>query len=127
MTFTQFKPFLKLVLAVMMVTIGILHFVDPDPFVQIVPPFLPAPLALVYISGALEIALGLILLITQLQTWAAWGLIALFIAVFPANIYMAVANVQVNGLPNNPLLYWLRLPLQAVLIAWAYWFTRPKS
>ncbi|MEM6592236.1 MAG: DoxX family protein [Cyanobacteria bacterium P01_C01_bin.73] len=127
MTFTQFKPFLKLVLAVMMVTIGILHFVDPDPFVQIVPPFLPAPLALVYISGALEIALGLILLIPQLQTWAAWGLIALFIAVFPANIYMAVANVQVNGLPNNPLLYWLRLPLQAVLIAWAYWFTRPKS
>ena len=55
---------------------------------------------------------------------AAWGLIALFIAVFPANINMAVNNISIEGIPHNQILYWVRLPFQAVLIAWAYWYTR---
>ena len=112
-------------LAIAMVGIGVLHFVRPKPFVRIVPKYLPAPLALVYISGFFEILGGLGLLVPATRPWAAWGLIALYIAVFPANIYMLTDNVSLD--PNKPIprwLLWARLPLQLVFIAWAYWFTR---
>lgn len=69
-------------------------------------------------SGVFEILGGIGLLIPSVSVAAAWGLIALFIAVFPANIYMALHNVKLDGLPQSQLLYWGRLPLQAVLIAW---------
>jgi uncharacterized membrane protein len=64
------------------------------------------------------------LLIPFVSVAAAWGLISLFIAVFPANIYMTLHNIKIDGIPQNQALYWARLPLQAVLIAWAYWYTR---
>ncbi|MFW2387764.1 MAG: DoxX family protein [Polyangiales bacterium] len=113
------------VLAILMVAIGVLHFVQPKPFVRIVPKYLPAPLALVYISGAFEILGGIGLLIPETRVWAAWGLIALYIAVFPANIYMLTDNISLN--PKKPIprwVLWLRLPIQLLFIAWAYWFTR---
>ena len=69
-----------------MIAVGVLHFVRPKAFVRIVPKFLPTPLALVYISGFFEILGGVGLLIPETRTWAAWGLIALYVAVFPANI-----------------------------------------
>ena len=121
-------PALKLValwgLAAVMVGVGVLHFARPKPFVRIVPKFLPAPLALVYISGFFEILGGVGLLIPATRVWAAWGLIALYIAVFPANIYMLTHNISLN--PKKPIPRWalcLRLPLQFLFIAWAYWFT----
>ncbi|WP_287129428.1 DoxX family protein [Candidatus Cyanaurora vandensis] len=119
------KTLLRWVLAAFMVTAGVLHFVTPEPFVRIVPALLPYPLALVYISGFFEVLGGVGLLIPLVSRAAAWGLIALFVAVFPANINMAVNQITLEGIPNDPLLYWLRLPLQGVLIAWAWWFTRP--
>ncbi len=112
------------VLALAMIAIGILHFVQPKPFVRIVPKFLPAPLALVYISGFFEIAGCVGLLIPATRVAAAWGLIALYIAVFPANIYMLTHNISLN--PKKPIprwALWARLPFQFVFIAWAYWFT----
>jgi uncharacterized membrane protein len=111
-------------LAALMLGIGVLHFVQPKPFVRIVPKYLPAPLALVYISGFFEILGGIGLLIPDTRTWAAWGLIALYLAVFPANIYMLTDNVSLN--PKKPIprwILWFRLPFQLVFIAWAYWFT----
>jgi uncharacterized membrane protein len=111
-------------LALVMVGVGVLHFVQPKPFVRIVPKYLPAPLALVYISGFFEILGGIGLLIPETRAWAAWGLIALYVAVFPANIYMLTDNVSLN--PHKPIprwALWLRLPFQLVFIAWAYWFT----
>ncbi|WP_245916117.1 DoxX family protein [Merismopedia glauca] len=106
---------------------GILHFVKPEQFARIVPPPFP-PLLSVYVSGFFEILGGIGLLIPLVSSAAAWGLIALFIAVFPANIYMAMHNIKLDGIPQNPALYWGRLPLQAVLIAWAYWYTaKPKA
>lgn len=107
---------------------GIAHFVAPGGFVQIVPPFLPAPLLLVYLSGIAEIALGLGVLHPRTRRLAAWGLIALLLAVFPANIYMATSGVVVTGTPlgtlePSPLVRWGRLPLQAVLLLWAWWYT----
>ena len=87
------------------------------------PQWLPFPLALVYVSGAVEIAGALGLLIPALRAEAAWLLVALLIAVFPANVNMAVHHIYFPGLPRNPALLWVRLPLQGLLIAWAWWFT----
>ncbi len=121
---TVLKLFAIWGLALGMIAIGILHFVQPKPFVRIVPKYLPAPLALVYISGFFEIAGGVGLLVPATRVAAAWGLIALYIAVFPANIYMLTHNISLN--PRKPIprwALWARLPLQFVLMAWAYWFT----
>jgi len=118
------KLILRVLLAVFMITAGSLHWLNPDPFVKIVPSVLPYPLSLVYISGVFEILGGIGLLVPFVNKAAAWGLIALFIAVFPANINMAVNQIQMDGLPDSDLLRWGRLPFQAVLIAWAWWYTR---
>lgn len=108
----------------MMVTIGTLHLANPKPFLQMMPPYLPYHLELVYISGVFEIIGGIGILIPLVSRVVAWGLIALFIAVFPANIHVAVNHINIEGLPTNPVLAWVRLPFQAVLITWAWWFTR---
>jgi uncharacterized membrane protein len=117
----------RVTLALLFITAGTLHFLMPFPFVQIVPPYLPWPLALVYLSGACEILGGCSVLIRDLRRIAGWGLIALLIAVFPANLHMALGDVQVRGLAIPPLLLWLRLPLQAALIVWVYLATRESA
>jgi uncharacterized membrane protein len=110
---------LQSLLAILMVVAGFLHFAIPKPFVQIVPRYLPAPLMLVYLSGACEVLGGVGLLVPLTQHYAAWGLIALYVAVFPANVNMALHRIG-----NIPVwAQWVRLPLQLVLIAWAYWYT----
>nr|WP_199722353.1 DoxX family protein [Haloarcula sp. Atlit-7R] len=108
------------------VVAGILHFVVPELYVQIVPPVLPAPLALVYLSGVAEIGVGFGLLVPQTRSYAAWATIALLVAIFPANVYMAVSMVTIEGTGGGQpsvLVRWARLPLQGVLILWAYWYT----
>ena len=120
----RIKEILRVVLAVAIITVGITHFTHSAQFVRIVPPQLPDPLALVYISGVFEILGGIGLLIPIVSVAAAWGLIALFIAVFPANINQAINSIPIDGIPHHPMLYWFRLPFQAVLIAWAWWYTR---
>jgi len=123
----QLKRPLCYLMALLYVIAGILHFVVPDLYVQIVPPILPAPLALVYLSGIAEIAVGVGLLVPRTRSYAAWATIALLVAIFPANVYMAVSMVTIEGAPGggNPsvLARWVRLPLQGVLILWAYWYT----
>ncbi|MBE9108683.1 DoxX family membrane protein [Nodosilinea sp. LEGE 07298] len=121
------KATLRIILAVCMVVAGILHFVVPQPFIRIVPGFLPAPAALVYISGAIEIALGLGLLMPSVRQFSAWGLVALFIAVYPANLNMAFNHIQISGIPDTWWFHAIRLPFQFVLIAWAYWYTRSET
>jgi uncharacterized membrane protein len=110
-------------LAVLMVFAGVMHFVAPAAYARIVPRSLPAPRALVFISGVCEVLGGLGLLLPETRRLAAWGLIALFIAVFPANVNMAVNRIGFGRKPPPAWLLWARLPLQAVLIAWAYLFT----
>jgi len=123
----QFKRPLCYVMALLYVVAGCLHFVVPDLYIQIVPPVLPAPLALVYLSGVAEIAVGIGLLVPQTRSYAAWATIGLLVAIFPANVYMAVAMVTIEGAlgGGNPsvLARWARLPLQGVLLLWAYWYT----
>ena len=110
------------VMAMFYTAAGVAHFGRPDQYLKIMPPFLPARLALVYISGGIEMMLGVMLLFPQFRVLAAWGVIALLIAVFPANIFMFQKGSAATGVPQWVLL--LRLPLQGVLIAWAYWHTR---
>ena len=99
-----------------------MHFVRPDFYLRIMPPYLPFHLELVYLSGVFEAALGLLLLVPRFSRLAAWGIIALLIAVFPANIYLYQHQ---ELLPASPLVHLLRLPLQAAFIFWAYWHTKP--
>ena len=114
--------------ALVFVGAGVMHFVRPAFFVAIVPPFLPAPLALVYVSGVFELLGGVGLLIPRARRWAAYGLIALLIAVFPANIYMAVeAERFAAELKVSPAALFVRLPIQLVLIAWVYAIATPVT
>tara|TARA_B100000959_G_C14589035_1_gene463220 strand:- start:236 stop:568 length:333 start_codon:yes stop_codon:yes gene_type:complete len=104
------------------IQIGIKHFTDSSWFMQIIPPYLPYHLELVYISGAAEIILGAMLLFSKTRYISSWGLILLLIAVFPANIYLA----QTNGVAMNttPTIAWGRLPFQAIFIGLAYWHSK---
>lgn len=100
---------------------GISHFVIPEKFTEMMPPFLPAPVFLIYLSGVFEILGGVGLMFSKTKIWAAAGLILLLLAVFPANIYVALNNIQLGGFMNYAIYQWLRLPLQFVLIAWVWW------
>jgi uncharacterized membrane protein len=123
------KPIVRTLIALAMVAVGAMHFADPEPFIRIVPSVLPAPRMLVLISGAFEIAGGLGLLWPRTRRLASWGLIALFLAVFPANINMAINEIQLQPTDTMPVWgMWLRLPLQALFIAAAWWVGRdPKK
>ncbi len=107
------------------VLIGLAHFSHTSDFVKIVPPYLPFHAALVYISGFLEISLGLAALFKSTRRPACYGIIALLLAVLPANIYMLTSYV-----PGSSIARWilaLRIPFQAVLILWAYGNSRIRE
>jgi uncharacterized membrane protein len=124
----QFPPTLPrriglIALSVFFVIAGINHFLNPFFYVKIMPPYLPAHLELVYISGFFEILGGLGVLLPRIRSLAGWGLILLLMAVFPANLHMAIFPEQYPAVPAVAL--YVRLPLQLLFIAWAYWATRP--
>ena len=109
-----------LLLSFLFIAAGIYHFVNPALYKKITPPWVPYPSLVVLISGVAEIVLGLLLLFETTRVYSAWGLILLLILVFPANIYMAVSG----KFKRIPL--WirvLRLPLQFLLIWWAWLYT----
>jgi len=104
---------------------GVNHFRVPDFYVAIMPPYLPWHLELVWLSGVAEIVCGVGLLIPRTRRLAAWATIALLIAVYPANIHVALHNVPMAGQSEGLGAWnWVRLPFQFVLIAWAWWYTR---
>ncbi|MEA5565794.1 DoxX family protein [Anabaena sp. UHCC 0399] len=123
------KELLRIILAVSLIIVGITHFAIPEPYVKIMPPQLPYPLGLVYLSGFYEILGGIGLLVPPVSQAAAWGIIALFIAVFPANINQAINHIQIEHIPYSDSSWFqaIRLPLQAVLITWAWWYTKPSD
>lgn len=105
--------------------VGFDHLHDPEFYIRIIPPTLPMPEVLNVVSGLAEIVLGAFLLDSRTRPFAALGIIALLVAVFPANVYMATANVGVEGPGTGvPALNWVRLPFQLVLAAWAWWYVR---
>lgn len=119
----HWKTATRYLFGVLFIIAGVNHFRNPDGFVRVMPPYLPWHLELVYLSGAAEIGLGAMLLFRRWMAVAGWGLIALLVAVFPANIQMAL---HPEVYPSAPVwVLWTRLPLQFLLIAWAWWYTRP--
>ena len=118
------KPLSIIIMSWFYISVGISHFTDPNWFLQIVPPYLPYKLELVYISGFLEIILGIMLIIPSIRSYAGWGLIMLLIAVYPANIYLA----QTNGaaMKTSSIVAWGRLPFQFLFIYLAFWHTQTK-
>ena len=104
------------VMSVFYVAAGVMHFVKPAVYVSIMPPYFPVRRTLVFVSGVAEILLGLALLPVVTRPVAAWGIVALLVAIFPANVHMAISD-KFRRIPN--WLRWARLPLQAVLVWWA--------
>ena len=117
------KHILLYVMAAFYVFAGAMHFIRPGVYAPMMPPYLPWPMALILVSGAAEIILGLAILSERLRPYAAWGIILLLIAVFPANIHIALNNVPLFGNPEGAGIWnWVRLPLQGVLALWAWWY-----
>jgi uncharacterized membrane protein len=109
------------------VVAGLMHLARPEYYLPMMPPYLPWHAVLVFLSGIAEIGLGVTVLVPALRRAAAWGIILLLIAVFPANIHIALHNVPVFGAAEGAGIWnWVRLPLQGVLILWAWWYTRPE-
>ena len=113
--------------AIFFVAAGSLHFVRPEIYLRIMPPYIPWHVAMVRVSGLFEILGGLGVLLPWSRRIAAWGLVALLIAVFPANIYMATNPVDAGAASLAPALRWGRLPLQGLFIWWVLWCTRPRT
>jgi len=121
----RLKLALRWLLTLFMVAAGANHFINPDPYVGMMPAALPWHLELVWVSGVAEIAGGLGLILPATRRLAAWGLVVMLVAIFPANVNMAVNELPLGNDPVPVWALWARLPLQAALIAWAFWFTRP--
>ena len=119
------KTVVRFLFGAFFIVAGITHFTNEAFFTSIVPPYLPWPVAIVYVSGVAEIVLGALLMVPSRTVLAGWGLIALLIAVFPANLHMAMNPGLYPATSPTALL--IRLPVQGVLIALAYWFTRPTG
>ena len=116
------KLFFLYLMALGFVVAGILHFTHPLPYKKIMPPWLPYHLQLIYFSGVCEIVFGLMLIPEQTRHIGAWLIIVMLIAIFPANIQMTI-----NFWGRFNLWFWLsiiRLPLQALLIWWAWSYTK---
>lgn len=103
---------------------GVMHFVNPSFFEQIVPSMLPFPLVIVYLSGGAELALGAGLALPRTRRWAAWGVVALLIAVYPANLYHWLSDVKIDGVEMPAIYHPIRAVVQLLLIAWAAWLAR---
>jgi uncharacterized membrane protein len=113
-------------LAAFFTSMGVMHFVAPEGMVHAVPPWLPDAALLVAVSGVFEILGGVGVLIPQTRRLAGWGLIALLVAVYPANIHMALHDGPWTAqVPAWAL--WARLPFQFLFMAWAWWATKPDA
>lgn len=119
---TMFKTVTRYLFGLLFIGAGANHFINPGFYTRMMPAYLPWHAELVATSGVAEIALGALLLVPRFQVTAAWGLIALLIAVFPANINMTMHPELYPTISQTAL--WIRLPIQFLLIAWAYWYTR---
>lgn len=118
----QLRTGARWILALFFIAAGANHFRDPELYLAMMPPWLPQPFAMNVISGVAEILGGFGLLIPQTRRLAGWGLIALLIAIFPANLHVAMQG-QMEGLDVSPTALWLRLPFQVVFIASVWWIS----
>lgn len=121
---TPIRVAARVLLAVFLLTAGIGHVVAHEAFLAQVPEWLPVRSAIVYVSGAIEVAFAVALLLwRRRRSEVGWALAAFFVLIFPGNIYQAVAGTEAFGL-DSATARWVRLAFQPLLIAWAVWCTR---
>lgn len=114
----------RALLAIFYILAGTMHFVIPEFYIKMMPPYVPMHNEMVFVSGLMEIILGFGIMGKKTMRYSAWGIIALLIAVFPANVH---AYLTADGTDFPKWLLLIRLPLQFVLIYWAYLFTRKEN
>ena len=119
------KTIARLAMGILFMLASTMHFTVSEAELKIIPPFLPLRRTALYVTGVLEFlgGIGLFVPNRKVQRASSYGLAALLVAIFPANVYQAVANVKLGGFMNSPLYLWGRLPFQAVFISWALWCT----
>lgn len=119
----------RTILGVVFVLGGIAHFTASETELKLIPPFLPLRREALYITGVFESlgGLGLFAPSVKVRRTSAWGLVALLVIIFPANVYQAVANIQLGGFMSTRAYQWGRLPFQAVFILWALWCTSDNT
>lgn len=122
----QLRSFSALLVGVAFMGVGALHFLKPEFFFQIMPPWIPWHAAAVYASGVFEVLGGLGVLLPQTRRLAGLGILALLVAVFPANLHMALNASDYDDI-SPPLGLWLRLPIQPLLMLWVWWATRASN
>lgn len=114
-------PWHLYVMGIIYILAGMNHFRNPRLYLKIIPPYFSNPKLLNKLAGIAELILGILLCIPQFSAMAAWGIIILLVAIFPANLFMFTDKRAGMGLPKPLLL--IRLPLQLVLMFWAYFYT----
>ena len=117
----------RLLIAIFFTVAGANHFISPDFYRPLMPDYLPWHTELIYLSGAAEVAGGLAVLVTKWRWWAGWWLIAVLVAIFPANLHMLVHDVPLGGRHLPSWILWGRLPLQLAMIVWVYASTIPSG
>jgi uncharacterized membrane protein len=118
------KSILIVISSIFYTIVGVKHFIEPDYFLSIIPPYLPFHIELVYISGFFEILFGLMILFPKYRYYGSIGLILLLIAIFPANIYLAQSKEAQEAIGASQQIAIWRLPIQGILIWIAYWIRK---
>ena len=118
----NWRLFFRILLAAFFVVAGANHFRTPAVYLGMMPSWLPSPLTLIYISGAAEIIGGIGVCVPSARRFSGWGLIGLLVAVFPANLHVALQG-HMPGFDFSPLILWSRLPFQLAAIGWVWWTT----
>ncbi|MEP3655459.1 MAG: hypothetical protein ABJO36_11240 [Litorimonas sp.] len=121
----RLKSALCVFFALFFVVAGVMHFVAVENFAAIVPPLLPFPKLIVWVTGLMEIGMGVMLLCPHFRPHIGVMLGLFLLAVLPANIYMAMAGIPFGNSVSSPAMLWGRVALQFPLIALIYWATRP--
>lgn len=120
-----FKLGLCWLIAAFFILAGVMHFIQDDSFAAIVPPLLPFPKLIVWMTGVIEIILALMIVLPKYRALAGTLFAPYLLAVLPANIYMAVANIPLGDMAASPTALWIRVAMQFPLIAFIYWASRP--
>jgi len=123
----KFKIFSIYTIALFYISAGVTHFTNYDFFEAIVPPVLVFKSEIVYVSGVIEIVLGLLLCFKKTRHQAAWGIILLLIIIFPANLYLCFYEVPKEALGISKNEAFIRLPFQIPLLIIAYWHSMDKT
>ena len=110
-------------LGILFIFTGIGHFIKTEPMAQMLPPWVPGRVLLVYLTGVLEFAIAVGFLVPKSRRFTGWVAAVVLVLFFPANIYAAINHIPMGGHAWGPVYLLIRAPLQAIILFWVYWFT----